>query len=262
MIRAFYELNWSNVMKVYIIFALSIFSTFFISYSPVFGDENANWQNCPDIGSSDPLHNAVRASDVSSVKCLLEGGFDPNILDSNGYAALPLSIGGDVKITNLLLGHKADVNISNAAALGDVIRALGEYIKVRNSGAYSSDHFDTYPENATLVDRINWSKGILYKLLDYGADYNLLSNSNRYDKNNSTLISFIFNLCEIENKNYYKYMDFKDYFYKISSHSKHDIKFTDYDLSGLKHLESLSKLGLYNEECLDASRMYFQKSAA
>ncbi len=255
-------LNWMSVLKFYVIAALTILSTFSISYNLALGDDDANWLNCSNIDSNDPLHAAVRANDVSSVKCLLEGGFNPNALDSHGYAALPTSIGVDVKITSLLLEYKADVNISNAAALGHAIRILGEFIEARNSGADGSDVFDTYPLESSLEDKINWGKVTLYKLLDYGADYNLLANSDRYDKEHSTLISFVFSLCEAENKSYYKYMDFKGYFYEITSRSKQDIKFTDYDLSGLKHLETLSEHGLYNKECLESSRTYFQKNVA
>lgn len=59
-----------------------------------------------------PLHNAVSAGDIDSVRTLVEGGADPNTLCNHGDSALLLAAwGGKTEVVEYLLDHGADARI-------------------------------------------------------------------------------------------------------------------------------------------------------
>ncbi|WP_419905268.1 ankyrin repeat domain-containing protein [Kiloniella sp.] len=223
---------------------------------------HAKTVHCSTSDFEYPLHQAVLTNDITSVECLLNNHYDPNVQTKYGSTALNLSVGGDLKITNLLLERKADVNLPDADPLKYALFILGELIRERNLGADNfldnSDYYQ-FEKNASLDDKINMSKATLYTLLDYGADFNMLPNSDKNSKDTSEITSFLFSICDSSNKEFGNHEDYSEILNGLVSHSKHTIKLNTQDIIGLMHLKKLSTLGLYSKKCLSEAELLFTK---
>jgi ankyrin repeat protein len=124
--------------------------------APVFGRRQALPK---DGGALTPLHFAVRADDLDSVKALLAAGADVN--ETSGYGWSPLLVATQnryYKLGAYLIEHGADVNLANKGAWTPL------YLATDNRNIESGD----YPVRKGDMDHLEFIK----LLIDKGANVN------------------------------------------------------------------------------------------
>ncbi|WP_417454469.1 hypothetical protein [Kiloniella sp.] len=225
-----------------------------VPIKPVYAE---NWKECPGIEHSEPLHDAIRQEALSTVKCLLKGGYNPDTLGKYNYSSLSLSVDVDInsKILDLLLDYGADVNINNGRALQVAMLNLGEAVSDWNSIEKAPEQGEN-DDALSLEQDVLTSLQMLFKLLDYGANYYLIRNEGQ-DPEYSHLVSLIYSVCQVDSERFYDYLDYKNIFNGIKTKSQFRIFMTKDELQGIRHLEVLSDLGLFDYECLLSSQKIF-----
>ncbi|KLN61894.1 hypothetical protein WH96_06355 [Kiloniella spongiae] len=221
---------------------------------PVYAE---SWKDCPGIERNEPLHSAVRQEALSTVKCLLKGGYNPDTLGKYNYSSLSLSVDVDInsEILDLLLDYGADVNINNGSALQVAMLNLGEAVNYWNSIENASEQGEN-DDARNLEQDVLTSLQMLFKLLDYGANYYLIRNEDQ-DPEYSHLVFLIYSVCQVDSEHFYHYLDYENIFNGIKTKSQFRIFMTRDEFQGIRHLEVLSKLGLFDYECLLSSQRNF-----
>lgn len=208
-----------------------------ISSTNIHAEELAS--KCSNTYKEYPLHNSIIHGEYSQVKCLINKGYDTNEINNFGNTPLFYALHKGSRYVDIILSHGNNIDIKNGTAINV---AIWNYIELISN--FKEEERELYIKN------IKDNEKIIIKLLELGS----IINKNYNKKIPSDYFYLTENICDTDNKIKIS----KDFLFSILNNKNYKIITTKEDYENIIKIFELSKIGLYEKECIKKSIEYIE----